>query len=319
MSFSDPRPPANSSFGQGFVVGQLVLLVVLVFVFRYFYVADVPESLERQRQQLIERTAAQQKSLAARSRTKLPPAPPYPPNSLHDVLARTNYSPGVHPPESLEWLSVIAAQTIANYRAAVVASAAPAPGDASAPLPSQQTPEKAALKGALARALNAAVTGRTFNVLDHITVTDVAVGTQFPRFGNARIHPDETGTCARLYADFDYVDQVSIGIDTRLLMNFAQLRFGTLALAMTLRVERLAGTIAIEVGPQRVPGAHAQEVRVSVAPDFVLDAHLSSIIGSKDKLQDVPKIEELLITRMRMFVAQRLVWPHYWSIPLPRI
>lgn len=43
--------------------------------------------------------------------------------------------------------------------------------------------------------------------------------------------------------DFDYVDQISIGIDTRLLMNFNKLRFGSLALALTLRIERLAGTV----------------------------------------------------------------------------
>lgn len=54
-------------------------------------------------------------------------------------------------------------------------------------------------------------------------------------------------------------------------------------------------------------------------PDFILNARLSSIIGSEDKLQDIPKIEELLVTRMRMFIVQYLVWPKFWTIPLPGV
>ena len=54
-------------------------------------------------------------------------------------------------------------------------------------------------------------------------------------------------------------------------------------------------------------------------PDFILNARLSSIIGSKDKLQDVPKIEEILITRLRLFIVQYLVWPNSWAIPLPGV
>ena len=77
--------------------------------------------------------------------------------------------------------------------------------------------------------------------------------------------------------------------------------------------------ISVEVGAPRTPGARGPEIRVSVYTDFILNARLSSIIGSKDKLQDIPKIEELLVTRMRMFIVQYLVWPKFWTIPLPGV
>ncbi|WFD36360.1 ERMES complex subunit mmm1 [Malassezia cuniculi] len=318
MSFG-PQTPSGPTFFQGFIVGQLVFLVGLVFLFRYFYVADVPQSLEQQRKQLIERTVAQQKSLAARSTASKPQGSPYCLNSLYDVLARNGYDVSVHPPESLDWLNVIVASAIASYRTSIVSAAGSVQSDPNAPLPSLQSPEKAAVKKLLEHAMNTAVSGRTFNLLDYITVTDIDFGCQFPQFRNARIQPDETGDCARLQIDFDYVDQISIGIDTRLLMNFSQLRFGSLALAMTLRIERISGTFGVEIGPRRATNTRTPEIRVSIYPDFVLQAHLSSIIGSKDKLQDVPKIEEILITRMRMFIVQHLVWPKCWSIPLPGV
>lgn len=77
----------------------------------------------------------------------------------------------------------------------------------------------------------------------------------------------------------------------------------------------------MEICTQRpAPGAPLRELlRVCVYPDFVLDARVSSIFGSKQKLQDVPKIEEILVTRMRMFIQERLVWPHFWDIPLPSL
>lgn len=121
--------------------------------------------------------------------------------------------------------------------------------------------------------------------------------------------------------DIDYTDHISFGIDTRLLMNFPRLHFGSLALALSLRVEHFSGTLGVEVGMRRAsPQAEQQEeLRVCVYPDFILDARVSSIFGSKNQLQDVPKIEEILITRMRMFIQERLVWPKFWSVPLPSL
>ena len=194
MSFAT-QPPQGPTFIQGVVFGQLLLIVGLVFLFRFFYVADMPESVEQQRRKLIERTTAQQKSLAARCRSKKPESSPYPPNSLYDVLSRSSYDITTHAPESLDWLSVMAAQIIAGYRMSIIAAAHNAQGHPSAPLPSLQSPEKAAAKQLLERVLNSAISGHTLNLLDHLTITDIDFGSQFPHFSNARVNPDATNSC----------------------------------------------------------------------------------------------------------------------------
>lgn len=320
MSFAAaPAPPLT--FVQGFVAGQVVLFVVLLFVFRYFFVADPPQALEKQRADLIARTRALQNSLDARGRRASSGARvPYERDAaarIEDLLQRTHYDIASHQPETLDWLNLLVAQLIHGYRESVIRAGRQVhENDSDIPLPSLANQEKAAAKVLLERALNDAAAGRTYNLLDSITVTDIDFGSHYPVFSHARFRPAEGGQCLRLEVDFEYRDQISLGIDTRLLINFPQVRFGSLALALCLRIDRLAGTLGIEIGLRSdVPF----EARVCLYPDFVLDAHLSSVIGSKSRLYDVPKIEEILISRMRMYIQERLVWPRFWPIRLPTL
>ncbi|PKI85200.1 Mmm1p [Malassezia vespertilionis] len=247
--------PRELTFTQGFVAGQLVLILLLAFLFRYFFMTNVPASLEKQRADLIARTETMQKSLDARCKAqKQGRAVPYDQSleaRILDMLQRTHYDMSAHPPESVDWLTLLAAQIIYGYRESILQAAQhihdPNQG---MPLPSLQTPEKAATKRVLERALNGAVGGHTMGLLDTITVTDINFGSQYPTFSNARFRPSDKPNGLRLEVDFDYVDTISIGLDTKLLLNFPRLRFGSLALALTLRIERFAGTAAVEVGPR---------------------------------------------------------------------
>jgi maintenance of morphology protein 1 len=58
-------------------------------------------------------------------------------------------------------------------------------------------------------------------------------------------------------------------------------------------------------------------VRLSLHPDFALDARASSQLGSRAKLVDVPKLEQILVERLRAAVHARLVWPRFVSLSLP--
>lgn len=61
------------------------------------------------------------------------------------------------------------------------------------------------------------------------------------------------------------------------------------------------------------------ELHFSLHPDFALDAIATSLVGSRAKLQDVPKIEQLLVGRLRSFVHDRFVWPKFWTLTLPNL
>ena len=144
------------------------------------------------------------------------------------------------------------------------------------------------------------------NILDPLTVTDIDIGCRYPRCSHARVRSGGT-----IEVDIEYVDALTLGIDTRLWLHVPHYRFGALDAAMCLRIERFAGTLAIDITET--------DVRVYLHPGFVLDAHLSSVFGSKSKLHDVPKIEDIVLARLHLWIKQRFVWPHAWHIPLPGV
>jgi len=330
MAVSVTIPPGSMAFLQGFVAGQLVLVIILLLLFRYFFIETKPVTYAKRHAALRERTRLIQASLDARcpsmssSQSKL--RVPYEQGSqacLLDMLHRLDCELPVHSPETLTWLNVLLAQLCLHYRQSILQSGnkAPCQDEDADPLPSLSSAEMVAAKRFLERTLNAALEGRTHDLLGAITVTDVDVGTGYPTLSNARIRPSNDPRCLRLEMDLEYKDLLCIGLDTQLQFRVRPWNLGSLAVAMCLRVERLAGTIAMEVGPcgtEQDP-LTGLELRVCMYPDFVLDAHVSSVLGSKSKLHDVPKMEELLLSQLRLLIQRRLVWPEFWRMPLPRM
>lgn len=130
---------------------------------------NVPESLAKQRSDLMERTRILQKSLDARSKRPVDHYESYERNfqaRLQGILQRTKYDIDHHAPESLDWLNLMVAQTMHGYRESILHTSRGMPDrDTDLPLPSLATEEKAAAKRFVERLLNGAVEGRTMNVL----------------------------------------------------------------------------------------------------------------------------------------------------------
>ncbi|KAL4400864.1 ERMES complex protein [Malassezia pachydermatis] len=321
-------PAPSLSFVQGFVAGQAVLLALFLALFRYLFIAKTPQALEREKAELQERTRALQASLDARC---VPPPlsrVPYEQGMdacLADLLEQTGYDLPTAVPESLDWFNILVAELLLQYRRSILSVAQHIPdkdtdrGDfGDVPLPSLRTAEKALAKRVLEDALNAALVGRTMDILGDVTVTDIDMGRGYPTFSNARVRPSLDASALRIEMDVHYMDLLTIGLDTRLWLNVPQRRFGSLAVALCLRIERIAGTLAIEIGsPAHDDGPPLIEARFSLYPDFQLDMHMSSVMGSKSKLYDIPKVEELILSRIRRFLRDRLVSPANWTVRLP--
>ncbi|EPQ31035.1 uncharacterized protein PFL1_01224 [Pseudozyma flocculosa PF-1] len=296
-----------------------------------------------------------------------------------EILDKIGYDISTHGSESCDWLNVVLAQAVAGYREDVLAGGVsphpPAPAAASATRSSSAahnstaaadsadgdlTEEKERTARDLMEEILNRSTSKAGSFLDPIRVTEADFGDAYPVFTNARVRPaDDTGRM-RIEVDVDYSDQITLAIDTKLLINFPKPRFAVLPVSISLTIVRFSGTLAVELfssdpnatvlpsaahsaypapsggagaggsggaagsrqgrhPPPPPPPRSRHQLHFSLHPDFALEASASSLLGSRAKLQDIPKIEQLLISRLRGWILDRFVWPRYWSLTLPNL
>lgn len=165
----------------------------------------------------------------------------HPPSmSIPIILNKTYYNVDSHLPESVDWFNVLIAQTIAQFR------------------------DDAQHDGALLASLNTVFNGQQKpDFLDEIRVTDLRLGEDFPIFSNCRIIPVEgngdgsasqgRSEAGRLQArmDVDLSDCITLGVETRLVLNHPKPKLAVLPVALSVSVVRFSGTVISHINPQK--------------------------------------------------------------------
>jgi maintenance of mitochondrial morphology protein 1 len=232
------------SFTQGFLLGQLSI-VVLIFCFIKFFIFGEPPSADDRALHLSslrrQRTLAHQRSLSSSLRRKASTVLRNPPVPLTtaSILAKTYYNVHGHQPESLDWFNVLIAQTIAQLRA--------------------DARQDDAVLASLTKVMNGP--GKPSWVGD-IRITEIALGDEFPIFSNCRVIPVEEGGLfdtvgghrdvtldggsARLQArmDVDLSDVITLGMETTLNLNYPKPFAAVLPVALAVTVVRFSGTVS---------------------------------------------------------------------------
>ncbi|CDU25174.1 related to MMM1-required for mitochondrial shape and structure [Sporisorium scitamineum] len=371
--------PSRWTFTQGFIAGQISMVIVALLLIRYVIFEDSATALEKDRLMRLKiserRSKRHAKALlqgARRANAATSATPSAASNPLRkssrvssdtrasmfaNILDKTAYDLSSHLPETTDWLNVVFAQAIAGYREDVLAGGVSLHppshthnhqgarhtfgSDANHPSDHLEPEKERTARDLMEEILNRA----SSSFLDPIRVTEADFGDAYPIFTNARVRPaDDTGR-TRIEIDVDYSDQITLAIDTKLLINFPKPRFAVLPVSLSLTIVRFSGTLAVELfssdpnatvlptaapnpaftstgaKPSQLPTPprSRHQLHFSLHPDFAFEASASSLLGSRAKLQDIPKIEQLLISRLRGWIMDRFVWPRYWSLTLPNL
>ena len=56
------------------------------------------------------------------------------------------------------------------------------------------------------------------------------------------------------------------------------------------------------------PQSRKPSVTFTLPPDFTLDIHTNSLLGSRAKLADVPKVHEMIESQIRRYLMQHGTW-----------
>ncbi|KAM0334076.1 hypothetical protein ACHAQA_001096 [Verticillium albo-atrum] len=331
---ADKTCPASSeptlSFTQGLILGQLSVVLVLAAFIKFFIFGDPPSPEVTASLRATERrskTLAHKKSLLSLRSTNSRPGQQTlnkkkssvlrsPHNlTIGSILSKTYYNVDSHQPESLDWFNVLVAQTIAQFRS--------------------DAQHDDAILSSLTKALNG--TSRP-DFVDEIRVTELSLGEDFPIFSNCRIIPvDEDGLSlgngktidasaatregAKLQArmDVDLSDLLTLALETKLLLNYPKKLSAVLPVALAVSVVRFSGTLSISFIPSNPSQSTPTMMTFNFLDDYRLDFSIRSLLGSRSRLQDVPKIAQLIEARLHRWFDERCVEPRFQEIALPSL
>ncbi|KAK7737816.1 ERMES complex subunit mmm1 [Cytospora paraplurivora] len=331
------RPEPTFSFTQGFILGQISIVLLIAAFIKFFIFGDPPSpeiTASIRATERRSRTLAHKKSLltlrtsgrpSSRHREQQPPnntlnkkksnilrsGPPA--LTISSILNKTYYKVDSHQPESLDWFNVLVAQTIAQFRS--------------------DAQHDDAILGSLTKALNSPSRP---DFLDEIRVTELNLGEEFPIFSNCRIIPvDEDGLAfppgkpfdansamregCRLQArmDVDLSDMITLALETKMLLNYPKKLSAVLPFALAVSVVRFSGTLSISFIPSNPSQSTPTMMTFSFLDDYRLDFSIRSLLGSRSRLQDVPKIAQLVESRLHKWFDERAVEPRFQEIALP--
>ncbi|KAI1334187.1 hypothetical protein F5Y15DRAFT_402600 [Xylariaceae sp. FL0016] len=333
MDMCPTKPEPTLSFTQGLIVGQISVVLLIAAFIKFFIFGDPPSpditasirATERRsrtlahKQSLLtlrtpntrqpERTLNKKKSSILRNPPTL---------TIGSILNKTYYNVDSHQPESLDWFNVLVAQTIAQFRS--------------------DAQHDDAILTSLTKALNG--TSRP-DFLDEIKVTELTLGEDFPIFSNCRIIPvDENGLAmdgekkhfgahsarakldgSRLQArmDVDLSDMITLALETKMLLNYPKRLTAVLPVALAVSVVRFSGTLSISFIPSNPSQNTPATMTFRFLDDYRLDFSIRSLVGSRSRLQDVPKIAQLIEARLHRWFDDRAVEPRFQEIALPSL
>lgn len=326
------------TFTQGLLVGQLSVVLLIGAFIKFFIFGEAPTRSSANRTSkhirttsfhgLNTRTSVSGSLRKKASSSNVLRAVPTSSTDTASILKKTYYhipsrsgriNHNTHQPESLDWFNVLIAQTIAEYRQTAYNLK-----DSSADRPS--------ILASLSAAINNPTKRPTW--IDDINITEISLGEEFPIFSNVRItalEDDLSSTMGgRLQAlvDVDMSDDnLTLGIETSLMLNYPKPASAILPVALTVSLVRFSGTLSISFvpatadSPSQEDGEHESKPKTNLAfsflPDYRLDLSVRSLIGSRSRLQDMPKVAQLVESRIQSWFEERVVEPRVQVVPLP--
>lgn len=299
---------------------------------------NLRDSRQRQ-QQFATREATTQPTLQKKSAIlhSLPPTHA----SIGAILNKTYYRVYSHQPESLDWFNVLIAQTIAQFRSdaqhddAILKSLTKSLNSPSRPEYIDEIKVTELSLGddfpifSNCRIVPVDEDGFDLDSREREKVENFHSGRFYPTRRNHRhgFYEDPAaflataGPSVRLQArmDVDLSDVITLGLETKLVLNFPQPRTAILPVALAVSVVRFSGTLRISFIPSNALTSKPTMMTFSFLDDYRLDLSIRSLVGSRSRLQDVPKIAQLIESRLHRWFDERAVEPRFQEIALPSL
>lgn len=261
------------TFTQGLVLGQLSILVLIGLVLRYLFLDSTQYPFE---------TA----SYHPRVDNDLPVRKRKLDIALEEEKSPTQENQDA---ESAEWFNVLLKQVVNIYRLKLRDDLLGLEGDEVARRKIEEFANRVRPPG----------------FLDDIKIHSVDLGVSAPRLFNARHKQRTKGAEVEIEFDAAYTDTISLSLSTSYLFNYPMASFARLPISLTISLSQFKSVISM------IPPSHGTSppvLTLNISPNFVLDLTTTSLMGSRAKLANVPKLHELIQHQVRRVLAARATW-----------
>ncbi|TPX72920.1 hypothetical protein SpCBS45565_g00023 [Spizellomyces sp. 'palustris'] len=274
----------TKEFIKGFVAGQITLGVLIFFLVKVFFF----RSGEETRIDLAKKRNSR-KLFEPKLRNPLSPHA-----TELQILTKTQYDIHTHPVETCDWLNVLLAQAITKYR------------------------NDSGFNNRIIHLLDEVLNGHTRpGFLGPIHITDFSLGEEFPIIQRVRTCFSEQTANLRTEIQFEFDDQITLGVETQVLVNWPKPCIAALPVALTLSVVKFSGTIAVEFVTH--PDTPETYISISILDDFSLEFEVRSLLGHRTKVKDLPKLASLITSKLRSVFIEEIVWPSFKRCNVPML
>ncbi|KAH8100634.1 maintenance of mitochondrial morphology protein 1 [Cristinia sonorae] len=262
------------TFTQGLVLGQVSILVLLFFILKYLFFVSGQVDLSYQPRLVHSGDLGEEEET----------------QSLLSPDSGLGKSAADY--ESADWLNVVLQQVLNAYRTKLRDNLLGVDGDEVA----RRRVEAFANKM------------RPPTFVDPIKVHSVDLGTRAPTLSNARRKLNLSLQTESVELDIAYSDTLSISISTAVLFNYPFASFARLPVSLTITLSLLSTSVLVEPPSPRVEHPTITFTVPSSPSDFILNLKTTSLMGSKAKLADVPKLHELIVHQIRKAILDKGTW-----------
>ncbi|THH34108.1 hypothetical protein EUX98_g13 [Antrodiella citrinella] len=265
------------TFTQGLVLGQVSIFALLFVILKYLFFVSAKEDAQA--------TLLYQPRLAHSGESAED-------GSLGDSTPESSTERKADSAESADWLNVVLHLVLEAYRSKLRDNLSGPEGDEVA----RKRVEAFANKM------------RPPAFVDPIKVHSVNLGSGAPKLSSARRKVDALSPSESIELDVTYTDSLSISISTAVLFNYPFAAFARLPVSLTITLSIFSSAVLIEP-----PSPHAEHPTItftlpSSPSDFVLNLKTTSLMGSRAKLSDVPKLHELIVHQIRKAILDKGSW-----------
>jgi len=262
------------TFTQGLIIGQLSILLLLAVILKYLFLDSGPAPPYDAGLSQKLPVSSHEKDRST-SRTEF-------------VFGDDEFRGGLDETESAQWFNLIVHQVVESYRSKLRNDVPGAEGE----------------ENARQRIEQFANSFRPEGFVDPIRVLAVDLGASAPQVTSATL-ANSLSSRDEIELAISYSDTVSITISSSVLIHYPVPYFIRLPITLSICIATFSARLKM-IPPD--PSSHNPTLTVSLLPDFTLDLKTSSLMGSRAKLADVPKLHEMIQAQVRRALLERGTW-----------